>query len=806
MTDCLIIGYNDGRFDREVDMMRSMGLDHPDYRDLNLNFIEYQGKPYRAMDILDHFHYEGRPDPGGRRKFHNTEVLWMVVMYLGTYLARRGFSFDYVNLFQLQKDELREKLRTRKYLTALVTTTIYNYDSPILEVVNFVREHSPETRIVVGGPYVAKRSETMEASDLEAVFKYIGADFYVRSREGEQALVRLLQALKGNQRFADIPNLAFRENGRFVLTPTERELNPLYDNLIDYSLFPREDVGGYVNVRITKGCPFTCSFCSFPLRTEKYDVSRLEYIERELDAIRDVGTVTGLFFVDDTANVPLATFKEMMRMMIRRNYGFRWHCFFRADFCDAELVDLMARAGCQGVFLGLESANDQMLINMSKTPRKRHYLSVVPMFKQAGIKVFASVFFGFPGETHATAQETMDFLAETRPDFYRPLVWYCDPVTPIWQQRDKYGIKGYHFSWSHNTMDVSTACDIVERCCLTFDKPLWVPDPGFNFVSLFLLQNRGMSFEQIETFLRCFNSVVREKVIEPARHEPSPQLIENLRRACQYDRPAKPELATLEVFSADRYGAAERFWLAEFASGPAPAGGRARHAHGSGEDRSGEDWLQGPLLPLAPPLLASLERACGTGRGSVLLAALATALLRLSGRDDTAVVAALDGTEPFPVRLSTTERRAFRDLAQAAQRKLEAAMPHRRFAPVITSGVFRMPGYLKTPLVFDVGYLEAAPDPDPDDGLRRFASPGYGDLELILRVKAEARRDGCALQLLSLPGAWTSERVATLGQALLEIVSVAAANPYVTLGDIPLTLPHPAGLSGRPLAALEFNF
>jgi anaerobic magnesium-protoporphyrin IX monomethyl ester cyclase len=797
MIDCLIIGYNDGQFGKEVEMMRAMGVDHPDYRDLNLNFIEYQGKPYRAMDILDHFYYEGRPSENGRRKFHNTEVLWMVVMYLGTYLARRGFSFDYVNLFQLEKDELREKLRTNKYRTALVTTTIYNYDSPILEAVEFVREHSPETQIVVGGPYIAKRSESMQESELEAVFRYIGADFYVRSREGEQVLVRLLQALKGDQRFAEIPNLAYRENGRFVLTPTEREFNPLYENLIDYSLFPKEDVGTYVNVRITKGCPFTCSFCSFPLRTEKYDVSRLEYIERELNSIREVGTVTGLFFVDDTANVPLATFKDMMRMMIRQNYGFKWHCFFRADFCDAELVDLMARAGCQGVFLGLESANDQMLVNMHKTPRKRHYLSVVPMFKQAGIKVFASLFFGFPGETHATAQETMDFLVETEPDYYRPLVWYCDPVTPIWQERDKYGIKGYHFSWSHDTMDVGTACDIVQRCCLTFDKPLWVPDPGFNFVSLFLLQNRGMSFDQIDTFLRCFNAAVREKVLYPTRREPSPQLIENLRRASQYDRPAQPDSEVIEFFSGDRYVAAERFWLAEFATGPVPAGGRTRQAGGSGED-----WTAGPALKLATPRLEALERACGTGRDSVLLASLMTALLRLNGRDDTAVVTAVDGAEPFPLRLSTTERLAFRDLARAAQHKVATAVPHRRFAPVIASGVFQMPGYLKTPPVFDVAYLDAtAAD---DNGPERFAWPGYGGLELILR--AEAREDGCGLQLLYLPDAWTSERIAMLGETLLEIVSVAASDPDVPLGDIPLTVSRPAELSGRPLAALEFNF
>src|SRR5882724_6537596 len=795
VTDCLIIGYNDGEFADEVEMMRSMGADHPDFRDLSLNFIQYQGRPYRAMDVLDHFYYEGRPPVERGRKFHNTEVLWMVGMYLASYLARRGFSYDYVNLFQFQKDELREKLRTGKYLTAVVTTTIYNYDAPILEVVNFVREHSPETRIVVGGPYVAKRSESMAEGDLEAVFKYIDADFYVRSREGEQALVRLLQALKGDQDFAAIPNLAYRQGDRFLLTPAEREFNTLYDNLIDYSLFPPEDVGSYVNVRITKGCPFTCAFCSFPLRTEKYDVSRLEYIEHELNSIRDVGTVSGLFFVDDTANVPLQTFKDMMRMMIRNGYGFRWHCFFRADFCDAELVELMAKAGCQGVFVGLESANDQMLINMHKTPRKHHYLSSIPLFKQAGIKVFASLFFGFPGETYASAQETIEFLAETEPDFYRPLVWYCDPVTPIWQERDRYGIEGYHFSWSHDTMDVNTACDLVESCFFRFDKPVWVPDPGFNFVSLFLLQNRGMSFPQIETFLHSWNAVVREQVLQPVRGEASPRLIENLRRACQFDRPAVPDREAFEVFSAGRFREAERFWRAEL---EAPLSSGMSGASSGSPETAEASWQQGPVLSLPRPRLAALEQGCGVSHGSILLAALAAALLRLDGRDDVAVVTATDEREPFPVRLAASERLGFRELAQAAAQKLAAAAPHRLFAPSLFASTFRIPGAMKVAPVFDVGYLEL-------DGLERFTAPAYRDLALVL--KAEEREDSLALQLLSRRD---SPGLDELGEALLQILSAAARQPDAPLGDLPLAgLDHPVklpGRHGRPLAALQFNF
>jgi len=74
--------------------------------------------------------------------------------------------------------------------------------------------------------------------------------------------------------------------------------------------------------------------------------------------IRDAGTISHVFFIDATLNVPRPHFKEMMRMMIRNKYPFKWHCFFRCDRTDEETIDLMAEAGCIGVFLGLESASE----------------------------------------------------------------------------------------------------------------------------------------------------------------------------------------------------------------------------------------------------------------------------------------------------------------------------------------------------------------------------------------------------------------------------------------------------------------
>jgi anaerobic magnesium-protoporphyrin IX monomethyl ester cyclase len=797
-TDCLIIGYNDGQLEDEVRMQRSMGVNHPDFRDLSLNIIEYEGKPHRAMDIFDHFYHEGRDAIGPLRKWHNADVLWMVIMYLGTYLGKRGFTFDYINLFQLQKDELKEKLVTNEYLTTVVTTTIYNFDTPIIEVVNFVREHNPRTKIIIGGPYIAKRSETMENPELNAMFKYIGGDFYVRSREGEQALVNILAALKRRQNCASIPNIAFKEDGDFVITHSEREMNPLYDNIIDYSLFPREHVGNYINVRITKGCPFACAFCSFPLRTEKYNVSQLAYIERELNAIRDIGTVTGLFFIDDTVNVPMATFKEMMRMMIRRDYGFKWHCFFRADFCDEELVQLMTQAGCQGVFLGLESANDQILANMKKTPRKEHYRKVIPLFKNAGIQVFASIFFGFPGETYRTAQETMDFLEETKPDFYRPLIWYCDPVTPIWREREKYGLKGYHFTWSHDTMDVATACHFVERCFMSFDVPVWVPDPGLNFVSLYLLQNHGMSFAQIKTFLRCFNAIIREKISDPSRTDASPLLIENLKRACQFDRSLPLEENAIEVYSADKYKESEKFWFGEVRNTPTPS----EHKRRCAEVLTGDDWCLGGVESVDNDLLASLADACGVDYSSVVIAAYVVAL-RLVGNEDSAIVLALDDKEVFPVHVSVSASSTFAELARFTQSQLETAKQHRTFALRVVISMLEMTTSFVPHPIFEVAYLETAMSAGTKERFR-FPATGYKGLELVLVVSP--RTNNSLLQFTYSSARREFPSIERLGRALIHLLNAAAADPALRIGQVHWNYPHSVKSAASARDAPQFSF
>ena len=79
---------------------------------------------------------------------------------------------------------------------------------------------------------------------------------------------------------------------------------------------------------------------------------------------------------------------------------------------------------------------------------------------------FGSFIVGFPGETSQTVQETIDFINEAKPDYFRAQMWYCEPGTPIQNERIKYQIEGEGFVWRHATMDSLEAMDHIDRSSL----------------------------------------------------------------------------------------------------------------------------------------------------------------------------------------------------------------------------------------------------------------------------------------------------------------------------------------------------
>jgi hypothetical protein len=138
-------------------------------------------------------------------------------------------------------------------------------------------------------------------------------------------------------------------------------------------------------------------------------------------------------------------------------------------------------------------------------------------------------------------------IEQTKPDFFRAQLWYADPVTPVWNKRDEFGINGFAFNWSHSTMDAQTACDLIDQIFISIKNSTWLPQNGFEQWSTFYLQRKGMSLDKIKTFLNCFSAIIKEKLIHRGKENIDPALLEALKRACQFDRRAEPAREVIEV-------------------------------------------------------------------------------------------------------------------------------------------------------------------------------------------------------------------------------------------------------------------
>lgn len=506
--DCLLIGYNEPDFQQYEAMVRSMGVDSGSYRDLNLNFVELDGQKYPPVALLNEYRTKAT---GQVSNLHCAEPLNLAVAYLSSYLQKRGMRTEHINVYQLEKERLAELLKT-EVMAVAITTTYYVSPMPIIEIITFIRQHNRKVKIILGGPYVSNQCVASDQVTLEFLFKSLGADFYVNSSQGEYALYRVLDALKNNKAFTDIDNLIYKRGPKFVFTNQSVEENDLDECWVDWGLFDGKILGPAVQMRTARSCPFSCAFCGYPERAGKYTFTQVETFEKELNLLRDKGTVRNIAVIDDTFNVPQERFKEICQMMIKNNYGFGWYSYIRCQFLDRETVELMKASNCQGVFLGIESGSQQILEKMHKSAKIEDYKKGLALLKEHGILTFASFIVGFPGETQETVQETMDFIEETAPDFYRVQLWYSDPITPIMREKDKYQIEGQGFNWRHATLDFAEGCDLIDRMCCQVKNSRWLAQYNFDFWMIPTILGNGMKIEQYKEFVGIFDELLRQKV------------------------------------------------------------------------------------------------------------------------------------------------------------------------------------------------------------------------------------------------------------------------------------------------------
>jgi radical SAM PhpK family P-methyltransferase len=506
ILDCLIIGHNDIEFRLVEENLKKTKHYSGAYADLKANSVNFHGRRITYMALLNEM---VKKAVGEDPRFCLTEIPNLGAVILKSFLHRRGFNVEIINSFKSNRGQLTDLLSQSPNAVAIMTT-LYVSNDPIIEIVQFIKRHNPEVKIIVGGPHIFNLFANLERVTLDFILKSIGADFYICDSQGELTLSLILGELRGDRKhdFSNIPNLTYTfDNIVFHQTNRVIENNDLSESSADWSYFDPAYYAPTAQLRTARSCAFSCSFCKYPLMAGPLNLTSLERIENELDYLNEAG-VKNIIFIDDTFNVPLSRFKDICRLIIKKGYSFDWYSFFRCSNSDDEAFDLMAMSHCKGVFLGIESGDEKVLKGMNKFANVERYKYGIRKLKERGIITFASIIVGFPGETEESVKNTMEFLEEACPDFYRAELYYHYSDVPIHKQADVYGILGAGYSWKHNTMDWRRAAELVQMIYKTVRGPSVYPAYMFDFWSIPYLVGKGLSIDQIAGFTRIAQDIL----------------------------------------------------------------------------------------------------------------------------------------------------------------------------------------------------------------------------------------------------------------------------------------------------------
>ena len=246
--------------------------------------------------------------------------------------------------------------------------------------------------------------------------------------EGEQTLVEL--ADRGPS--ASVQGIVWRGGGVPVRTaprPPVRDLDslgpPAYD-LFDMAYFtgPSRWLIRWLplaatNIRTSRGCSNRCCFCAGHLVSGVgVRFHSIPYVVEQVRRAADEWRVEAIHFEDDTLGADrgrlLALCDALRQSGLHRRV--RWDGCLRVDQVDAELLAAMKSAGCIQVEYGFESGSDASLERLEKHASAELNRRVVRLTREAGLRIYADIMVGLPGETKADLRQTVRFIRWARPE------------------------------------------------------------------------------------------------------------------------------------------------------------------------------------------------------------------------------------------------------------------------------------------------------------------------------------------------------------------------------------------------------
>lgn len=161
------------------------------------------------------------------------------------------------------------------------------------------------------------------------------------------------------------------------------------------------------------GCPFTCSYC--PDSKIPPMVRPVGDVMAELEYVKNMG-IEEIFFWDKTFGFPNKNSMELLTLMIGR-FDFSWSCYLNPMLYTPDLLDLMHKAGCHTIIIGIDTENLPSLARYKRGMKRETLEALLEHADRLGISVCADFIIGLAHEDEADIRRTLDYALRIPIDF-----------------------------------------------------------------------------------------------------------------------------------------------------------------------------------------------------------------------------------------------------------------------------------------------------------------------------------------------------------------------------------------------------
>jgi len=175
-----------------------------------------------------------------------------------------------------------------------------------------------------------------------------------------------------------------------------------------------------MSLQFSRGCPFNCDFCNVTaLLGHKPRCKSARQLVTELDNLYALGWRDPVFIVDDNFIGNKRVLKEEVLPALiewqKGKEGVPCNTEVSINLADdPELMRLMVDAGFDTVFIGIETPNEDSLVECSKSQnRNRNLVESVRRIQRAGLQVQGGFIVGFDSDTPGIFKKQLDFIRES---------------------------------------------------------------------------------------------------------------------------------------------------------------------------------------------------------------------------------------------------------------------------------------------------------------------------------------------------------------------------------------------------------